>query len=145
MFIFQCQNQFGLLTELCLRNVRAYIAIVAYLPHLRIDLLFVAKNIGIGEDFAHVLGFYGDAVGLQQLFAIAYGAERHHTRTDLGDAGGAHRLHDGAYLGEAVHIRVKFLAVYRASVPRRERVFDAVLIHVVAQTQLAAEGIPTIF
>ena len=105
--------------------------------------IVVGDLLGGKKDLRQVGGNNGDAAALEQLLAGAAGVEAKGTSSNLSDAAVAQATHYAADAGEFVHILLELLAIDAVGVEAGEGIGDAILIEVVADRDLAAEGIAT--
>ena len=93
------------------------------------------------HDFGEVEGFDGDAGALEELLGVADGVEGGGTRADGAEANVAQAAHDAADGGEPLEVGLELGGVGGFGVQGGEGVGDAVLLEVVADGHLAAEGV----
>ena len=106
--------------------------------------LLALQTADAAEDLGEVEGLDGDAVGFEQLLAVADGVEGRGTRADGADAELAQAVGDAADGGEPRDVADELRRVGRFGVQRSQRVGDAVLLEVIADAHLAAEGIAAV-
>ena len=138
------QAEPGLLFDL----LRAYVgrdgAVCAYLGGLFIDERRVPDGLRAVNDGGHVHGLHVYARALEQLFGEAHRPEGRGTHPEQGYTRGAQGLCDPAHCGKALYVGAKLRRVYPAGVGARVREGYAQLIEVVADGELAAEGVPPV-
>ena len=101
----------------------------------------VAHRMGGADDLGEVDGDHRQTRGLQQLLAEPHRLEGAGARADRTDPRVLQAAHDAADAHEAVEIGGEFLAVDVAGVAGRVGERDAVLVEIVGDRELAAEGV----
>ena len=101
----------------------------------------VAHRLRGGDDLGEVDGDDRQARGLQQLLAEPHRLEGAGARADRADPRVLQAAHDAADAHEAVEIGGEFLAVDVGGVAGRVGERDAVLVEIVGDRELAAEGV----
>jgi hypothetical protein len=104
-------------------------------------LVGLAEFRGGTEDFGEIDGGDGDAVAFEDFFRVAHGIESAGTRADGADADLAQALHDAGHGDEVLQVGAERCVERMHDVFRRERVGDAGLAEIVADGNLAAEGV----
>ena len=142
--LFDSQDQLGLLEDLFFRDAGNNLAIGFDLFGLGQDCSGVFHRLGGKNDFRQVNDGGGDAVFLQQFLREAHGVESIRTGADRSDAGTFDTADDAADSGEFVELTVEFGTVNVAGMLLGHTVLDVALVEIVAQRDLAAEGIAAV-
>ena len=106
-------------------------------------VIVVFHTFNAAQHFGKVQRLDGDALRLQDFFAITHRVECGRARADSADSKVAKSLDDPAYPGEPFQVYGKLGRVGTLRMQRREGIWNAILAKIITGRHLAAEAIAT--